>query len=641
MTSSHMYKLLVWLCCVLCVQYAQAQEKYMFQPIGHNEPIPIGIRQSWGLDNVDTSGRWCEPITPDNLFTTYKGLIPLGKHDSLALEDRFIPGKGQARYDYLHYYKGILVHSSYFNVTTWNGKVIRISDAILRNLDIDTNKVVVSVRQAGQMLRDSAKAHCLEPFFSFGLKKMIQGANLVYENIIVSYSATPYQTWIFHVNSFNGNCYFSKPYILEANLCYHTCASSYQPIVPNCSSGDTTIYTNVDISGCPTTTAYAYIPVRGMKGDTTAYCVLEEMEYCDTTSPDIFRLARNTNRSLKVNYSLPELSTTYPYSVGNPVYFGRPVGNEAPYVFKDDILIGVNAFWGVSKALNYWSTMGVQGYNGKDSMTQVVIKSPFVGNAAWAATQLPVKNQIHITQNISKALLYSSEEVMAHEFAHGVLLNTFFVDQLGIGAALGYNTFETAALHEGLADIFAILVDRYVDKLNLGDGNFWWEDWKFGTTSEYTRVLSNPALSDVNIGGVSYHQAKTYQGAYWNTHLGAFTPAASDTIPIYPGGKQYIAAGIPTYWFYLLTKGGSDINDANQPFNLTGIGIDKAEKILHKGLAIMSPSLLTANRHPQFGDLRNATIRAAQIEYGNCSAEMTQTILAWQAVGVGKSTPPT
>jgi bacillolysin len=180
---------------------------------------------------------------------------------------------------------------------------------------------------------------------------------------------------------------------------------------------------------------------------------------------------------------------------------------------------------------------------------------------------------------------------------------------LRLGDAGGYNTFETLALHEGLSDVFAILTDRHLDAANGNSDGTWW-NWVFGTTTG-RRVLQDPDQSDITIGGDIYHQAKTYQGAYWNTHLGVFTPAASDVIIPLPQGKQYIAAGVPTYWFYLLSEGGSSTNDANQPFNVIGIGIDKAENILHKGLAIMSPDSATANHHAQFGGLRNATIKAA------------------------------
>jgi hypothetical protein len=367
MTSSHMYKLLVWLCCVLCVQYAQAQEKYMFQPIGHNEPIPIGVKKRWGWD-TDTSGRWCEPITPANLLTTYKGLIPLGKHDSLALEGEFSPLKGEVRYRYNHYYKRIPVVHSDFTVTTWNGKVTRITDFLLRNIDIDTTKVIASPRQAIKRALDSAKAHNITPYWTW-FERGIYGSKypkLVYEVKILKLN--PPATWVLTLNPFDGSNYFRVMETFDANPCYQTCASSYQPIVSDClSAGNTTIYTDTSVSGCPITTAYAYIPVRGMKGDTAAYCVPEEMEYCDKTSPyiDVFRLARNAGTKLKVNRLLdpiPPQSTTI---VGPAVYFGRPLGSETPYIFKDDILVAVNAFWGVSKASTYWSTNGVQGYDGK------------------------------------------------------------------------------------------------------------------------------------------------------------------------------------------------------------------------------------------------------------------------------------
>jgi hypothetical protein len=209
MMSNYMYTLLVWLCCVLCVQYAQAQEKYMFQPIGHNEPIPIGIRQSWGWDNVDTSGRWCEPITPDNLFTTYKGLIQLGKHDSLALKEKLVFGKGETRYDYSHYYKGILVHHSYFDVTTWNGKTTRIGNVIQQNLDIDTTKVLITQSDMKQMVIDSAKAHKLSEYKLLGFNKVIYSRDLWYRYSLLELTK-PLKVWALEVLPFTKQGHFRE-----------------------------------------------------------------------------------------------------------------------------------------------------------------------------------------------------------------------------------------------------------------------------------------------------------------------------------------------------------------------------------------------------------------------------------------------
>jgi hypothetical protein len=68
---------------------------------------------------------------------------------------------------------------------------------------------------------------------------------------------------------------------------------------------------------------------------------------------------------------------------------------------------------------------------GKNSVAQVIIKSPFVGNARWVRNEVTLgKNQIHITADTTKSLLYCAEETMAHEFAHGVLYNKFFIDKV-------------------------------------------------------------------------------------------------------------------------------------------------------------------------------------------------------------------
>lgn len=78
---------------------------------------------------------------------------------------------------------------------------------------------------------------------------------------------------------------------------------------------------------------------------------------------------------------------------------------------------------------------------------------------------------------------------------------------------------------------------------------------------------------------------------------------------------------------YLLSMGGTGINDHGTNYNVNGIGIEKGVNIVFNAL----PLLLFES---QFTDLRNATIIAAENIYGVSSNEAIQVVKAWNAVGV-------
>jgi hypothetical protein len=67
----------------------------------------------------------------------------------------------------------------------------------------------------------------------------------------------------------------------------------------------------------------------------------------------------------------------------------------------------------------------------------------------------------------------------------------------------------------------------------------------------------------------------------------------------------------------------------NAGYNVTGIGISKAEKIAYRAETVY----MTANTN--FANARIHTIQAAIDLYGDCTPEVTSVTNAWHAVGVG------
>jgi hypothetical protein len=119
----------------------------------------------------------------------------------------------------------------------------------------------------------------------------------------------------------------------------------------------------------------------------------------------------------------------------------------------------------------------------------------------------------------------------------------------------------------------------------------------------------------------SLNHPDTYEGNYWLS-----TNTQSDNIEI-----VHANSSIMNHWFYLLSEGGSGTNDLNNSYNVPGIGMDDATKIVFRAeITYFDPAEL-------FFWARGHTIDAARDIFGNCSQQVESVIRAWHAVGVGNS----
>lgn len=185
-------------------------------------------------------------------------------------------------------------------------------------------------------------------------------------------------------------------------------------------------------------------------------------------------------------------------------------------------------------------------------------------------------------------------DVCGHEITHGLTSFT---------ANLNYSN-ESGAMNEGFSDIFGTSIEFYARPSKA--------DWLIGGDFYTLRDMSNPK---------AYQQPDTYQGTYWYT-------GTSDN------GGVHTNSGVLNYWFYLLTHGATGTNDKGTAYDVTGIGIHDAAAITYKTLTeYLIPS-------SQYGDARRLSIKAAEVLYGVGSTQVTQTINAWNAVGVIETAPP-
>jgi Zn-dependent metalloprotease len=194
-------------------------------------------------------------------------------------------------------------------------------------------------------------------------------------------------------------------------------------------------------------------------------------------------------------------------------------------------------------------------------------------------------------------------DVAGHEYSHLMVSRT---------ANLAYQG-ESGALNESFADMFGTAIEFYsgvTPNWTMGEGLV---NPALGTT--FLRSMSNP---NSGLAALGSQQPDTYLGTYW-----ASTTGTTDN------GGVHTNSGVGNYWFYLLSMGGSGTNDSGTAFNVTGITIQKAEKIAYRALS----TYLTANS--QYADAYTASKQAAIDLYGAGSNEVQQVENAWCAVGLG------
>ncbi len=302
------------------------------------------------------------------------------------------------------------------------------------------------------------------------------------------------------------------------------------------------------------------------------------------------------------NYNLFNDCTSTLYSVWDHQGGGTPI----PYTDADNNWNtlnsyqdgGVETMWAVGKILDYYSLKhNRNSWNGTGGAVFAFNNSLISGssnNSCWHCEG----NVITLGGGNSSSSNddWNTIDVVGHEFTHGVVQET---------AGLKY-LYESGALNESFADIFGTCIERFAE----ADLNFMTPDWTLNEDRGDTiRDFTNPNR---------FRDPDTYYGNFYKL----------DTAD---NGGVHTNSGVQNYWFYLLSVGGTGRNDNNDPFQVSGIGIEKAAKIAYRNLTCY------LNPFATFAASREGSIQAAIDLYGACSNEAIQTAEAWYAVGVGMS----
>jgi len=252
---------------------------------------------------------------------------------------------------------------------------------------------------------------------------------------------------------------------------------------------------------------------------------------------------------------------------------------------------GVSAHWAAELTYDYY--LSKHGRNSFDNASGRIISyvhyQSNYNNAFWDGTRMTFGDGDGVRFQPLVSL-----DIVGHEFTHGVTQYT---------AGLIYAN-ESGALNESFSDIFGEAIEASMKNAD--------PDWLVGGQIGSLRSMINP-----NMRG----NPDTYLGRFWVPH--ANNPSGNND-----NGGVHSNSGVQNHWFYLLSEGGSGVNDNNDNFTVTGIGIEQAAQIAYRNLSVY----LT----PRSGyfDVRSASLRSAVDLFGENSPQLQSVNDAWFAVGV-------
>ncbi len=273
--------------------------------------------------------------------------------------------------------------------------------------------------------------------------------------------------------------------------------------------------------------------------------------------------------------------------------------------------------WGMAQTLDFYKDVfGRESYDGQGSPVYNLVYNlsddydTMLGmssqNAAALSSQAPYPmlyglGSIEAVRTMSPVVELS---VMAHEFTHIITDMTAKLEYQG----------ESGALNESFSDIMGISVKKHVK-----EGANWLiaEGVVLNYMQEpYTnmRDMANPKNS---LDGKD-PSPDTYEGEHW------VVPETDED----DHGGVHTNSGVQNKWYYLLTDGGSGTNDKSTAYDVTGIGIDKSQRIAYLTLTSY------ATMESDYAAIRLASQEATVALYGAGSKELKSVEAAWDAVGV-------
>ena len=278
--------------------------------------------------------------------------------------------------------------------------------------------------------------------------------------------------------------------------------------------------------------------------------------------------------------------------------------NDADDVWTANTQDETSPHWFASQSWDYFqTTFGRDGMDGNGGQVRVYVDRD---SAKYTFFEIKAgKPYISFWETHGRAI-----DIVGHEFVHGVTLN-----EVGF-----LQEYESGALCESFSDIFGVLIEHYTQ----GTASDWTIGENTGLAAEI-RSLAAPKSAGLHADTLNdcawvSGQPDTYEGEFW--YIGSRCDK----------GGIHINSGVQNHWFYLLSEGGSGINDHNESYSISGIGSAKAALICYRSIVNNLQS------GAQYADARASSITEAELLFGQCSNEVIQVTNAWHAVGVGATT---
>ncbi|NOR28133.1 MAG: hypothetical protein GQ540_06350 [Lutibacter sp.] len=499
--------------------------------------------------------------------------------------------KGGIHKKYQQYYKGIKVEYGTMIVHLKNGKVSSINGELYNPKDLNLvsnltpttalNKAIAHI-SAKTYLWDSTEQsktnNYKKPEGELVIFPVLENGNsilkLAYKFDV--YATVPISRGYVYINAFNGSFLFNDPIIKHVNNEYST------HDVLKKSNSNKSMTTAIMSAGIADT---RYSGSQSIEARA-------ELDGTFTLNDDIRNVHTYNAQNSPTNGTYQ--FTTVDFVDDDNVWSSAEFDNAA----RDNAAL--DAHWGAMNVYDFWNMLGRNSIDdaGMEMRSYVHVGTDYF-NAFWNGSVMSYGDG---TPNP-----LTSIDIVSHEMAHGVTTWT---------ANLVYAR-ESGAMNEGFSDIFGAAVEFFAKGTGTDsspNAETWLlaeEFWPGG----YLRSMSDPK---------SKGDPDTYNGTN-------YTDATSNCIP--SSSNDYCGvhsnSGVLNHWFYILVAGKAGTNDAGDIYNVTGIGMTKAQEIAYLTLRdYLSPN-------STFIDARNGAIEVAASLYGSNSIERQATQDAFYAVNVG------
>lgn len=547
----------------------QAQNKGRSE-ISVKELPRIAVSSVLGNFSADFSG---QNVSADLLFNHLSEWLGTGNDHSFKLLKQNKDELGIKHFVYEHYYKGVKVMDDMVLVHEKNGKVTYVNGEIITDINLSPKQQPTSGRIKSIILTDlNAKGKVTISNIEEVITKVNNGrkAAMYHTSKVEALCMKPLKAYTYYIDNVSGA-------VVKKNSRVH----------------------DVDT---PSTSSTYY---KGNQSITV-----------DSYNGQ-FRLKDNERNIHTMDGTTLDVDTIN----GGIINVQEYINPVADYTGADT-KPPVEVHWGMKNSYDYYMARhNRNSYDGNGAKIDNYYNFDFgglTGGANAAALDTPLYGGIvcmlYGNGKILGGLLTLMNpvvgiDVAGHEYSH------LIIGRNGLGG-LNYES-ESGAINESIADMLGTAIEFYSGSSpnwTIGEG-IPTASFLNPNPSPHMRSMSDP--NNANPGP----QPDTYNGTNWASTA---NPTADND-----HGGVHTNSGVGNYWFYLLSQGGSGTNDIGNPFNVTGITIEKAEKIIYRALT----TYMTPNT--TYMDAYNFTKQAVTDLYGASSNEQQQNVKAWYAVGIG------